>query len=100
MTAALPLGMLPLGILALAILLPLVREYVEFRREWGFGRLRAALVTGTLFPSLALGLAVSLPLAESPALQWTATVVVTVLAYSAATSAFRREPTAAPQRAR
>ena len=100
MTAALPLGMVPLGILGFAILLPLVREYVEFRREWGFGRVRAAVATGTLFPSLALGLALSLPLAERPALQWTATVVVTILAYSAAASAFRREPEAAPQRQR
>ena len=97
MTAALPLGIMPLGILGFAILIPLVREYVEFRRDCGLGRLRAALATGMLFPALALGLAVSLPLAARPVLQWTATVVLTIAAYSAATAALRRDPEPAPQ---
>ena len=100
MTAVLPLGIMPLGILGFAILVPLVREYVEFRRDCGLGRVRAALATGTLFPALALGLAVSLPLAERPALQWTATVVITILGYSAATAGFRRDGEPAPQQLR
>ena len=88
----------PLAVVALAVVVPLVREYAEFRREWGLGRLGAALAAGTLFPSLALGFAVALPLAERPALQWATTVVATIAAYSLATAAVRPALTEAPRR--
>ncbi|MDQ3865341.1 MAG: hypothetical protein M3304_00715 [Actinomycetota bacterium] len=88
----------PLAVVALAVVLPLVREYAEFRRDWGLGRLGAALAAATLFPSLALGFAVALPLAERPALQWAATVAVTMAAYTLATAAVRPALTEAPRR--
>ncbi len=88
----------PLTVVALAVVLPLAREYAEFRRQWGLGRLGAALVAATLLPSLALGFALALPLADRPALQWTATVAVTIAAYSLATAAVRPTLTEAPPR--
>jgi hypothetical protein len=88
----------PLGLVALAVVVPLLREYTAFRREWGLGRLGAALVAATLFPALALGFAVALPLAGRPALQWATTVVATVAAYSLATAAVRPALSEAPPR--
>ena len=92
---------LPLGLVAAAVVVPLVREYGELRREWGLSRLGALLAAGTLFPSLGIGLAAALPLAASPALQWTATVVVTIGVYSLATAALRPAlATPSPRRSR
>jgi hypothetical protein len=88
----------PLGLVALAVLVPLVREYAEFRRDWGLGRMAAAGTAMTLFPSLALGLALAMPLADRPVLQWTATVVATIALYSLATAALRPTLTEAPRR--
>jgi hypothetical protein len=89
----------PLGIVAIVVGAPLAREYVEFRREWGLGRLRAALVSLSLFPSLGAGLALSVPLAEAPAIRWVATIVLTIAAYSLATAALRTAvATEAPRR--
>jgi hypothetical protein len=85
---------LPLAVLAVAVLLPLGREYRAFRLEWGLGRVAALGTAFTLFPALWLGLALSAPLAGRPALQWLATVVVAILAYSLATAVLR--PTLAP----
>ncbi len=79
----------PIGLVGAAVLLPLVREYVAFRREWGLSRVGALLAAGTLFPSLGVGLAAALPLAERPALQWAAAVVVTIAVYSLATAGLR-----------
>jgi hypothetical protein len=87
---------LPLAAVALAIILPLFREYREFRREWGFRPFGALLTALTLFPALGVGTAVALPLGATPALQWAVTFVATVGAYSLATAAVR--PSAAPQR--
>jgi hypothetical protein len=88
-----------LGIVALGVVAPLAREYVEFRRDWGLGRLGAALAALMLFPALGLALALSLPLAETPTLRWLATIVLTIAAYSAATAAVRPAvPTEAPRR--
>jgi hypothetical protein len=89
---------LPIGIVAAAVLVPLVREYVAFRREWGLSRAGAFLAAGTLFPSLGIGLAASLPLLERPALQWSAAVVVTIAVYSLATAALRPSLAAESQR--
>ena len=78
-----------LGAVAALVLVPLAREYADFRTEWGLGRLKALATTLLVFPALAFGIAVSLPLAEEPAAQWTATVILTLLAYSLVTSAVR-----------
>lgn len=88
----------PLAIVVAAIVVPLAREYCEFHREWGLGRLGALLTSLMLFPALGVGSALALPLAATPALQWTVTVVVTVGVYSVATSALRPEGEPAPQR--
>ena len=79
----------PIGLVAAVVLVPLVREYVAFRREWGLSRAGALLAAGTLFPSLGIGLAAALPLAGRPALQWAAAVVVTIAVYSLATAGLR-----------
>jgi hypothetical protein len=91
---------LPLAVVALALGLPLVREYTAFRREWELGRAAAAATTFTLVPSLGFALAVTLPLAERPAAHWLCAVVVTILTYSAVTSALRPALAPAPQRSR
>jgi hypothetical protein len=80
---------LPIGIVALAVLVPLGREYADLRREWGLSPLAALLAAGTLFPALGVGLVVGLPLAETPALQWCVTVIVTIAVYSLASSVLR-----------
>ena len=77
------------GLVAAVVLVPLAREYMEFRSEWGFGRVGALATTLLVLPALVLGLAVSGSLAHDPALQWTMTVAVTVGTYSVATSALR-----------
>jgi hypothetical protein len=91
---------LPLAVIAVAVLLPLAREYIAFRREWALGRVAALGTAFTLFPSLWLGLAVTAPLAGRPALQWLATVVVTILAYSLAVAVLRPALAPAPRRSR
>ena len=79
----------PLVIVALAVFLPLGREYAAFRREWGVGRLAALGTAFSLFPALGVGLALSQPLAATPAAQWAVVVVVTILAYSLAVAVLR-----------
>ncbi|HEX2111448.1 MAG TPA: hypothetical protein VHF67_07830 [Gaiellaceae bacterium] len=89
----------PLGIVAFAVVLPLAREYAEFRRDWRLGRLGAALAALTLFPAVGVGLALSLPLAGTPLLRWAATIILTIVAYSAVTAALRPAlATEAPRR--
>jgi hypothetical protein len=75
--------------LAAVVLLPLAREYADFRNEWGLSRLAALATTLLVLPALAIGLSVSLAFAQEPAVQWTTAVVVTVAAYSLATAALR-----------
>jgi hypothetical protein len=89
---------LSLAIVASAVVLPLVREYCEFRREWGLGRVGSLLTLLLLFPALGVGSALALPFADTPALQWVVTVLVTVGLYSLAASALRPAATAARQR--
>ena len=91
---------LPLAVLAVAVLVPLVREYLAFRREWGVGRVAALGTAFTLFPALWLGLALTAPLAGRPTLQWLATVAVTILAYSLATAVLRPALAPASRRSR
>jgi hypothetical protein len=66
------------------VLVPLAREYLDFRRSWGLGRAGALATTGLVLPASAVGLALSLPLSSRPALQWAATVVAAVVVYSLA----------------
>ena len=87
------------AILAVAgvVLVPLVREYVEFRRSWGLGPAAALATTLLVLPAVAVGLAVSAPLAGWPFVQWGVTVAAALAAYSLAVRAV--EATLAPERA-
>ena len=91
---------LPLVIVAAAVLVPLGREYADFRRNWGLTRSASVATTLLVLPSLGVGLAVGLTLADSFAAQWTTTVIATIALYSAATAAVRNalEPAPAPRR--
>ena len=82
------------------VLVPLVREYAEFRRDWGLGRAGALATTALVLPSLAVGFALALPLAERPGIEWLVTVVATLAVYSAAVRAVEQvvEPAAEPGR--
>jgi hypothetical protein len=82
-----------LGILVVAglVLVPLAREYVDFRRSWGLGRAAALGVTGLVVPAAALGVVAAAPLAARPWLQWGATVAVALAAYSLSVRAVRPE---------
>jgi hypothetical protein len=91
---------LPVAIVVVAIVVPLAREYREFRRDWGLGRLGALLTSCMLFPALGVGVALALPLAATPALQWSVTVLVTLGVYSLGTSALRPDAERAPQQSR
>jgi hypothetical protein len=73
--------------LGAVVLLPLAREYVDFRRSWGLGRAGALATTGLVLPAFGAGFALSLPLGSRPGLQWAATVAATVLLYSVAVRA-------------
>jgi hypothetical protein len=73
--------------LGTVVLLPLAREYRDFRRSWGLGRGGALATTALVVPALGVGFALSLPLAAHPALQWAAIVVATLLVYSLAVRA-------------
>ncbi|MGH3006935.1 MAG: hypothetical protein ACRDOS_13765 [Gaiellaceae bacterium] len=69
------------------VLVPLAREYLDFRRAWGLGRTGALATTALVLPAFAVGFALMLPLASRPVLQWAATVVTTVVVYSLAVRA-------------
>ena len=86
----------PIALLLAAIVGPLVWEYTGLRRDWGVGRLGAVALTSTLFPSVGIGLAISLPLEGTPAVRWLVAVAVTIATYSLALAALR--PSEAPQR--
>ena len=79
-------NLLVLGTLGAVVLIPLAREYVDFRAA-GLARTAAVSTTLLLLPALAVGLALALPLAARPAAQWALIVVVTVALYSAAARA-------------
>ena len=88
-----------MGILAVAalVVVPLFREYADFRRTWGLGRLTALGVTGLILPATTIGLAVALPFAAWPLVQWGVTVAAALAAYSLAVRAV--EGLLAPERA-
>jgi uncharacterized membrane-anchored protein len=79
-------NVLLLTTLGAVVLLPLAREYADLRAA-GLARVSAFGTVSLLVPALAVALALTLPLADRPAVQWAATVLVTVGLYSAATRA-------------
>jgi len=89
------------GILALAalVVVPLFREYADFRRAWGLGRLAALGLTGLVVPAVAVGLTLALPFAAWPFAQWGVTVAAALAVYSLAVRAVGAaiEPERAPQ---
>jgi len=76
------LNLILLAVVGIVVVVPLTREYADLRRTWGFGRLAALATTLLVLPSLGVGLALSLPLANRPTLQWTAAVVMAIVVYS------------------
>ena len=78
-----------LGILVVAglVLVPLAREYGDFRRSWGLGRAAALGVVALVLPAVAIGIAAASPLAARPFVQWGVTVAVALAAYSLAVRA-------------
>ena len=77
------------GILALAgvVVVPLIREYADFRRVRGLGRGSAALTTLLVIPAVGIGIASALPLVAWPYAQWGVTVAVALAVYSLAVRA-------------
>ena len=69
------------------VLLPLAREYADIRRSWGLGRAGALATTALVLPAFAVSVALSLPLASQPGLQWAAIVAATLVVYSLAVRA-------------
>jgi uncharacterized membrane-anchored protein len=85
-------GLLVVGAI---VIVPLAREYADFRRAWGLGRTAAFGLTALVVPAVAVGLAVALPLVDRPWAQWAVTVAVALAVYSAAVRAagsLRAEP--------
>jgi hypothetical protein len=80
------------------VLVPLAREYADFRRSWGLGRVGALATTALVLPAFAVSFALSLPLASQPALQWAASVGATLVVYSLAVRAVENavEPAGKP----
>jgi uncharacterized membrane-anchored protein len=79
-------NLLLLGSLAAVVLVPLAREYVDLRAH-GLARASAVGTVALILPALSVALALALPLADRPAAQWAATVIVAIALYSAATRA-------------
>jgi hypothetical protein len=77
------------GLLAVAalVVVPLAREYADLRRAWGIGWLAALGVTALVVPAVAVGLAIALPFASWPFVQWGVTVAAALAAYSLAVRA-------------
>ena len=90
-----------MGILAVAalVVVPLFREYADFRRAWGLGRLASFGLTALVGPAVAIGVGVALPLAAWPFAQWGVTIATALAAYSLAVraAAAAMEPRRAPQ---
>jgi ABC-type Fe3+ transport system permease subunit len=87
------------GILAVValIVVPLFREYADFRRAWGLGPLGALGLTALVVPAVAIGVGVALPFAAWPFVQWGVTIATALAAYSLAVRA--AEAALAPERA-
>ena len=77
------MGWVASALVAGLVLVPLAREYADFRRSWGLGRAAALGVTGLVVPAVALGVLAATPLAGRPWLQWGVTVAVALAAVRA-----------------
>lgn len=80
---------LPLALIAAVVVVPLGREYRDFRRTFGLTRAASVATTLLVLPALGIGLAVGIRFGVSFELQWAATVAVTLAVYSLATAAMR-----------
>ena len=80
---------LPLALIAAVVLVPLGREYADFRRTWGLTRVGSLATTLLVLPALGVGLAIGLRFGGPVEIQWAATVAVTFAAYSLGTAAVR-----------
>ena len=69
---------------AALVVVPLFREYADFRRAWGLGPLRALGLTALVIPAVAIGVGVALPFAAWPFVQWGVTIATALAAYSLA----------------
>jgi hypothetical protein len=87
-----------LAVIAALVVVPLAREYRDFRRALGLGPLGALGTTALLLPSFAIGLVLSLPLGAHPEVQWLATVLATLVAYSLAVRGVEEVLEASPER--
>jgi len=93
--------LLPLGAVVLVLAFPLAREYRDLRRTLLLGRVQALATTLLVLPASLAGAALTAPLASRPAVQWTATVLFALLAYSFAVRAIvarASSPATAPSR--
>jgi hypothetical protein len=96
-----PSTVVVLLILSAIVLTPLVREWRDLRRSFGLSRITAFATTGLVVPAFGMATVTALPLAAHPAAQWVATVVMTLVVYSAATRAIvasASSPAIAPSR--
>ena len=69
------------------VLVPLAREYADFRRSWGLGRSAALGLTGLVVPAVGIGIAVAAPFSAWPYAQWGVTVAAALVVYSLAVRA-------------
>jgi uncharacterized membrane-anchored protein len=88
-----------LAVIAAMVIVPLAREYMDFRRAWGLRRLGALGITALVLPSFAVGFALALPLGDHAELQWVAAVLATLLVYSLAVRGIEEIVEASPARA-
>ena len=87
---------LPLALVAAVVLVPLAREYADFRTTCGLSRVAALATTLLVLPALGVGLAVGARFGASFEIQWAATVAVALAVYSLAAAAVRNVLAPAP----
>jgi hypothetical protein len=87
-----------LALIAAIVVVPLAREYAEFRRGWGLGRIAAFATTALVVPALGVGYALAVPLGAHPGLQWLTTVLAALVAYSLAVRGVEEVVDASPDR--
>ena len=75
------------ALVAALVIVPLAREYADFRRSWGLSRAAALGVTGLVVPAVGIGIVAAAPLAAWPYAQWGVTVAAALLVYSLAVRA-------------
>lgn len=81
------MGWVASALVASLVLVPLAREYADFRRSWGLGPAAALGVTALVVPAVGVGIAAAAPLGAWPYAQWGITVAAALLVYSLAVRA-------------